>query len=120
MLFSPEEQYELYLAIRDGNITQVELIFQKKNKNIIEVINNRPFDGLWHEPGPEATCLHLAVCCLQVDLVEWLLRHGADPNILANGCKPLEMIEAYDLFAPVRALRPQDIAKIKLLLRNYS
>jgi hypothetical protein len=30
-------------------------MFQNKNKNIIEVINNKAFDGLWHQSGPETT-----------------------------------------------------------------
>jgi hypothetical protein len=106
----PEAQMNLYKAVRDGNIATVTDLLPVAN------INDRPFEALWHDPGAEATCLHLAVCCVQPDLVAWLLAHGADPHLTAGGHSTLAMLDAFDLFAPARLQRPADVAKVRAML----
>ena len=110
MAWSPEEQMTLYKAVRDGDIASVAQLLPPAR------VNERPFEALWHAPGPEATCLHLAVCCVQPALCEWLLAHGADPGLSAGGHSTLAMLEAFDLFEPARVQRPADVAAVRATL----
>lgn len=111
--FSPEEQVELYRAVRDNNIETIKSLFSAEIN-----INCRPFEALWHEPGPEATVLHLAACCIQPDVVEYLLARGADRNIEVAGLKPVDVAIKYELFEPARIQRPQDVERVIQLLRE--
>lgn len=111
MAWSPKEQMTLYKAVRDGNIASVAELLP------LARVNERPFEALWHAPGPEATCLHLAVCCVQPDLVAWLLAHGADASLTAGGHSTLAMLEAFDLFAPARLQRPTDVSAVRAILQ---
>lgn len=115
----PEQQYELYIAVRDGNIavvTQILGLGAGSSENDAAACNSRPFEALWHEPGPEATVLHLAACCIQADLVAFLLDHGADPALTAAGKSTVEQLEAYPLFEPARITRPGDVQRIREML----
>jgi len=111
-LLSPEDQHLLYKAVRDGNVPVVAAMLPKA------CINQAPFEALWHEPGPEATCLHLAVCCVQPEMVAHLLACGADPCIRAGGHTCKSMLTAFDLFAPARELRPEDVQAVLLMLED--
>jgi hypothetical protein len=115
----PEEQYKLYIAVRDGSIDAVTRLLglgAGPESEDSAACNSRPFESLWHEPGPEATVLHLAVCCVQAELVAFLLAHGADPSLSAGGKSSLDQLEAYPLFEPARMTRPQDVLRIRELL----
>jgi hypothetical protein len=115
----PEEQYELYISVRDGNIEAVSRLLglgAQAEGGDAAACNSRPFESLWHEPGQEATVLHLAVCCVQAELVAFLLAHGADPSLSAGGKSSLDQLEAYPLFEPARIARPQDVLRIRELL----
>ena len=102
----------LYKAVRDGDIARVAELLPRAR------VNERPFEALWHAPGPEATCLHLAVCCVQPALCEWLLAHGADAGLSAGGHSTLAMLEAFDLFEPARVQRPADVAAVRAILET--
>ena len=111
---SPEEQFDLYKYIRDGDIANVQRILLERSDPL--PVDHRPFESLWHEPSSEATPLHLAACCLRPSLVAWLLEKGADATLKANDKTALEMVDAFELFAPARLTRPEDrLAVIKLL-----
>lgn len=88
MDLSPETQYELYLAVRDGDIAKViEIMRWNASEPYTSIglnVNSRPFETLWHPPGSDSTILHLACCCLQYDLVLFLLKSGANPFLKAN------------------------------------
>ncbi len=105
-----EDQVLLYKALRDGDVTVVDNLLP------VACINTRPFEALWHAPGAEATCLHVAVCCLQVQMVQWLLDHGADPNMSGDGKSTLDMLTCYELFEGARVARPADVIAIRDLL----
>ena len=114
---SPEEQFELYQGIRDGNIATVRrILFERPVVTGPLSVDCRPFEALWHDPGPEATPLHLAACCLQPTLVAWLLEQNADKTLVAQGQTALQMIDSFDLFAPARAQRPDDRLAVLALL----
>ena len=121
---SPEEQFDLYKCIRDGDIVNVQRIMMLERPPDLEgplpiQIDCRVFESLWHEPGPEATPLHLAACCLRPSLVAWLLEKGADRNLKAQDKTALQMVDAFELFAPARLQRPDDrLAVINLLTRK--
>ncbi len=111
---TPEEQFDLYKFIRDGDVLNVKRILLERSDPL--PVDFRPFESLWHEPGPDATPLHLAACCIQPSLVAWLLENGADPNLKAHDKTAFEMIDLFELFAPARLTRPDDrLAVIKLL-----
>ena len=113
----PEQQHALYLAVRDGDVaTAASLLTDGGSVDLRHTVNCSPFDALWHEPGPDATCLHLAACCLQVDMVRFLLSNGANPAAVANGRKAVDCVDTIDLFAAACAQRPGDVAKVKALL----
>ncbi len=109
-MLAPEDQHILYLAVRDGDISTIESFINQIG------IDCQPFEALWHEPGPEATCLHLAVCCCQYETVKYLLSKNANIDLKANGKTALEMIESYDLFEPTRVQNPENVDRIKKLL----
>jgi len=109
---SPEDQHVLYKAVRDGDVASVTKTVPK------DYINQAPFETLWHDPGPEATCLHLAVCCVQPEMVAHLLACGADPTIGAGGHTTMSMLNAFELFAPARELRPDDVRAVQRLLED--
>ena len=119
-VLQPEEQHTLYLAIRDGDLSTVMELLRTggQTDDIRQVVNCRPFEALWHAPGPEATCLHLAACCLQVEVVRFLLENGADPEVVANGCKAIDIVDTIDLMAAAREQRPDDVVEVKKLLRT--
>jgi hypothetical protein len=115
----PEQQHALYLAVRDGDVaTAASLLTDGGSVDLRHTVNCSPFDALWHEPGPDATCLHLAACCLQVDMVRFLLSNGANPAAVANGRKAVDCVDTIDLFAAACAQRPGDVAKVKALLAD--
>ncbi len=96
IVFSPEDQYKLYVAVRDGDIALVASLLQLESPDSHKLdINGRYFESLWHEPGEEATILHLAACCIQLELVQWLLDHGANPNIKASNYTVLDVVGAH-------------------------
>jgi len=109
---SPEDQHALYQAVRDGDVEFVAKTVPNSK------INLPPFSALWHEPGEAATCLHLAVCCIQPAMVAHLLACGADPSISAGKYTTMAMLSAFDLFAPARAQRPQDLISVQQLLEE--
>jgi Ankyrin repeat len=120
-MLSPEEQHRLYLAARDGNVSSTSellmLIAARTGKqDVASVVNTTPFESLWHEPGPDATCLHLAACAIQPILVRWLLDNGADRELKAGGRTASEMVHAFDLFARARLERPEDVEAVEALL----
>ncbi len=118
VILVPEEQHALYLAIRDGDMVRTTSLLKLGGRGDIAVAaNSSPFEALWHEPGPEATPLHLAAACLQPEVVEFLLKNGANPNVRAGGRRPTDVVDSIDLFAPARAQRPQDLVKVKALLQ---
>ncbi len=120
----PENQFVLYKAIRDGDIVSLKNVLNFQNDmskdNIERRVNCRPFSALWHEPGPECTLLHLAVCCVQVEVVKFLIDHGADPYSLASDLTPLQVIDKYDLFLPARMEKAKELQDIKQILMGYS
>ena len=71
---------------------------------------------LWHEPGPQATMLHLACCCIQPAMVEWLLENGADMDVELFGLATVDLIDAFGLFSSTRALKPQEAQQIRDML----
>ena len=118
-IFSPEAQYLIYLACRDGDINSITNFFHLNNENKIN-LNIKPFDSLWHEPGNESSLLHLASCCIQVELVEFLLKNGSNPLNKANGLTCLDILEKYELFEPARLKNFDGVEKIRFLLLEYS
>jgi HAD superfamily hydrolase (TIGR01549 family) len=109
-----ELQHELYVAVRDGDVARVETLVAK----IEGGVNARPFEALWHAPGAEATCLHLAACCARPHVAAWLVSHGANPLLrMRDGKTPLDCVGAFDLFAPALVGRPDDVAAVRSLLR---
>jgi hypothetical protein len=118
-VLQPEEQHTLYIAVRDGDLSTVMELLRTggQTDDIRQVVNCRPFEALWHAPGPEATCLHLAACCLQVAVVRFLLENGADSEAVANGSKPIDIVDTIDLMAAARKQRPDDVVEVKKLLR---
>lgn len=123
----------MYIAVRDGDVATTQRLLLDEamrvdkaadkalstagdKEKVCSVINICFFDALWHEPGPEATCLHLAACAVRPELVAWLLTHGADAAKEAGGKTALQMLEAFELFAPARAQRPDDVDKVRALL----
>ena len=116
MALPPEEQVQLYQSIRDGDVDAVQRMMLQRLVPL--PIDSRPFDALWHDPGPEATPLHLAACCLRPALVGWLLEQGADVSLTAQGRDALQMVDAFDLFAPARAQRPSDRLDVLVLLQQ--
>ncbi len=110
---SPEDQVLLYKALRDGDVAFVAGILTA------ERINTCPFEALWHAPGAEATSLHVAVCCVQPAMVQWLLDHGADPTVSGGGKTTLEMLTCYDLFEAARVSRPGDVVAIRDMLKAH-
>ena len=106
----PEEQVALYKALRDGDLATVSSLITTSN------VNHCPFEALWHQPGPDATALHVAVCCLQPEIVKFLLAAGADASRSAGGYSTVQMIDAFDLFASAREQRPQDAQAVRRLL----
>lgn len=116
-IFSPEQQVIIYKAVRDGNINELREILQIDEQQSTRYdINCRPFDSLWHDPGNESTLLHLACCCIQYEMVKFLLDLGADPTVTAQGLRPIDVVDKYDLFESARLLRASDVVKIKNLL----
>ncbi len=125
---TPEEQFDLYKCIRDGDIANVQRIMmlerlpdtdtEPQSQPQPRPIDHRVFESLWHDPGPDATPLHLAVCCLRPSLVAWLLDKGADPNLKAQDKTALQMVDAFELFAPARMQRPEDRLAVIELLTN--
>lgn len=117
---APEIQYELYTAIRDGNIEKICVLLRidDLSSSLHFDINSAPFESLWHPPGDHATCLHLAVCAVRPNVVEFLLNHGADPYAIADGRTAFEMIDAFELFEPGRVQRPDDMKKVEQILNH--
>ena len=113
---TPEIQYNLYIAIRDGDIPRISSLLHLDGSGEPLDVNCRPFESLWHEPGPESTCLHLAACAIRADVVSFLLEHGADKTSTATGKTPREVVTAYDLFAPARIEREKEVERILELL----
>ena len=119
-MLEPEEQHALYKAVRDGDIVLATPLLKKAGGGDLSAgINSKPFDALWHEPGPECTPLHLAAACLQIKMVEFLTANGANVKSEANGRKPIDVVESIDLFAQARAEHPELITKVKEMLLLY-
>lgn len=113
-MLSPEDQYKLYIAIRDGTLEIIE-------KFVVDMddINSPPFDSLWHDPGNESTLLHLASCCIQLKVVEFLLKQGANPLICAQGLTSIDVLEKYELFMPTRIQKANEVIQIRKILEDY-
>lgn len=117
-MLNAEDQVILYRAIRDGDCEMVKATLRLSVPNqSYEKANCRPFESLWHEPGPEATPLHLAVCCIQYEVASMLILHGADRSLKASGLTAFDMIEKYELFEPARVTNPTELERLKLLLQ---
>ena len=54
-------------ATRDGSVSEVSALLELETVDESArktTTNSIPLYALWHEPGPESTLLHLAVCCV--------------------------------------------------------
>ncbi|KJV52991.1 ankyrin repeat family protein [Orientia tsutsugamushi str. Gilliam] len=75
--------HDLYRAVEDGNIDDVERILAQDASLINSIHNAVYIDGGLHLPVNGAA-LHTAVLCKDINMAEFLLKKGADVN-LENG-----------------------------------